>query len=113
MRLVSASRDIDRRMDDGKPIVDCRFGRVNDIEHKLFLIHGPNRADLDRLIIDDDERRIPGRQQVICEWIADSFAGHLKVSSLCVRACLVRRTGPLGASNARWFPAAIDAATGR
>src|SRR6516164_522170 len=38
--LVFAGRDIDRRVDDGKAIVDGRFGCVNDIEYELFLIHG-------------------------------------------------------------------------
>jgi hypothetical protein len=41
-----------------------------------FLIHGPDRADLDGLVVDDDQRAVLRRQQMIRERIADGLTGH-------------------------------------
>jgi hypothetical protein len=41
-----------------------------------FLIHGPDRADQDGLVADDDQRAVLRRQQMIRERIADGLTDH-------------------------------------
>lgn len=75
-RLVPAGRDVDRRMDNRKLVVHCRFRRMHDIEDELLLVHRADRADLNRLIVDDDESRILRCQKVVGVRVADGFACH-------------------------------------
>lgn len=61
-RLIPPGLDIHGRMDDRQLVVHRSLGRADDVEHQLVAVHRADRADLDRLVVDDDERRVLRRE---------------------------------------------------
>ena len=68
--------DVHRRMDDRQAIGDRCLRRADAVVDQQLPIHGGNRIHLDRLIVNDDERRVSRSQQMILDRIADGFTGY-------------------------------------
>ena len=57
-------------MHNGQAISDRRLRRSQDVADKPLALHRRDGIDLQRLIIDDDERGVLRREQVMLDWIA-------------------------------------------
>ncbi len=64
-------------MDDRQPEADAGLRHRHDVVHEQIAIHRGDRIHLQRLIVDDDQRRVLGCQQIVCLGIANRSACHV------------------------------------